>query len=285
MVPLVKLIVDHTHDLNILRSLAVMPTFVNAVLETNPSLVEDLLGRTAMCAASDSPQGQRVHCAAVVAHHTLKREALPILAVHFVRDAIVSAADNPTKANLRCLSDVLSALTSNILDVFTEDLLNRLSTRCNEVCSGSAKTEKYFKTMLAQDILAQVAVAFQTPQSPSKSSLETPPGVKFSDKCRKRVFKLFSGPNALSVLKITVLYLSVFCSDGPESSPLLPLEGMILAQRIIAPISVSVRRQWVKGAPPLIEKFLSRLGREALGANVRLEVGVALHNPSCNSGS
>lgn len=285
IVPLAKLVIDLNQEPSIFRSLAVMPTFVNTVLETDPSWLEDRLDRADTCAASSPSQRQRFHCAALVAHCTLKKKALPVSTQQLVQDAVVSASESPTEANLRCLSDVLSALPGNILDFFTEKSLSRLSTQCNDICSGSAKTGEFSRIMLAQDLLAQVAVAFQTPQSPLKSSLETPPGVKFSEKCRNRVFKLFSGSNALSALKLIVLYLSVFCSDEPGSSPLLPLEAMILAQRIIAPISVPVRRQWVEGHPLLIEKFLSRLGREALGLNTRLEVGVALHYPGFRSGS
>ncbi|KAF7512285.1 hypothetical protein GJ744_001853 [Endocarpon pusillum] len=271
IVPLAKVVIDLKQEPSIFRSLAVLPTFVNTVLETDPSCLEDRLDRTDTGAASNPSQRQRLHCAALVAHYTLKKEALPIATQQLVQDAIVSAAESPTEANIRCLSDVLSALPGSILDFFTEKSLSRLSTRCNDICSGSTKREEFSRIMLAQDVLAQVAVAFQTPQSPSKSSLETPPGVKFSEKCRKRVFKLFSGSNALSALKLIVLYLSVFCSEDPGSSPLLPLEAMILAQRIIAPISVPVRRQWVEEYPLLIEKFLSRLNREALGLKIRLE--------------
>ena len=285
IVPLAKMVIDLNQEPSIFRSLAVLPAFVNIVLETDPSWVEDRLDRMDTGAASNSSQRQRFHCAALVAHCTLKKEALPISAQQLVQDAIVLATESPTEANLRCLSDVLSALPSNILDFFTEKSLSRLSTRCNDICSCSTKTGEFSRIMLAQDLLAQVAVAFQTPQTPSKSSLETPPGVKFSEKCRKRVFRLFSGSNALSALKLIVLYLSVFCSDDPEPSPLLPLEGMILAQRIIVPISVPVRQQWVEGHPLLVEKFLSRLGRETLDLNIRLEVGVALHYPGFRSGS
>ena len=127
--------------------------------------------------------------------------------------------------------------------------------------------------MLAQDILAQLAIAFQTPQTPSKSSLETPPGAKATEAWRQRIFQLFSESNASTTLKITILRLAMLCSEEAGSAPLIALEGLKLARRIITPIELTARKWWAAKNSKLLAKFLSRLSREALDLKIRLQVG------------
>ena len=272
IVPLATIVVEN-NDVTAFRSLARLPDFVNAVLEVKPSWLRALLDKSDKSVIDNSSPEISTDSAALVSACTLKPEGLAGSVLQLIQEASASVVECPTEAGLRHLSQLFNALPSNILDFFTEDALTQLSSRCKEVCSRSIKTENDIEIMLAQDILAQIAHAFQTPQTPSKSSVETPPGAKFTEACRKRVFKLFSESNTATTLKLTVLRLSMFCSEERGCSPQIALEGIKLAQRIIAPMLVPTRRQWAEKNSALVDKFISRLDREGLDVNIRLEVG------------
>ena len=68
----------------------------------------------------------------------------------------------------------------------------------------------------------------------------------------------------------------MFCSEDRESSPAVVLEAIKLAHRIIMPVAEHVRWQWMEKNSGLMEKFLSRLNRQALDLNIRLEVGTRI---------
>lgn len=278
IVPLATLVVESTTGFDVFRSLSRFPELVDAILEVKPCWLENSLDKTVTTVIGNPSPDHLVDCAALVSRCMLKQGAALASTLQLIQDASVCVTESPDEASLRRLSELLSAVPSNILDFFTEDSLTGLSSRCKEVCSRSVNSENNIEIMLAQDILAQVAVAFQTPPTPSKSSLETPPGAKFSEACRKRVFRLFSDANAATTLRITVLRLSLFCSEEHGSSSPVALEGIRLAQRIIAPLSVPVRQQWAGKYKILVEKFLSRLRREALGLNAQLEVSTGIHH-------
>lgn len=282
IVPLATVVIEHTTGLLVFRHLAKLPEFVNAVLEVRPSWLESFLDKTTASALSSSSPGNLIDCASLVLHDTLKHGVFPASTLQLIQAAALSVIQRPNEESLRHLSQLIRAISNNVLEYFTDKLLTALSSQCKEVCSGSIKISEGIGIMLAQEILAQLAIAFQTPQTPSKSSVETPPGAKFSEGCRKRVFRLFSNPNASTTIKLTVLRLSVFCSEEHGSASLVALEGIRLARRIIGPISLPVRRQWAEENSKLVEKFLSRLGREALDLNLRLKVGFANTVPASN---
>jgi hypothetical protein len=277
LVPLATILVDNTTRLEVFGTVASLPEFRNAVLEANPSWLESLLYKTSSDASCNSLPGHLIHCPAFVSSRTLQHEARHALTLQLIRHCARIVTDCPDEENLRRLSELLIAIRSNILDFFTEELLTGLSCRCKEVCSDTTGTKNDIEIMLAQDVLAQLVAAFQSPQTPSKTSLETPPGAKFSEACRKRVFKLFADSNVSTTLKITVLRLSVFCSEEHGSSPLHALDGIRLAQRIIAPVTMPMRRSWVRKNSKLVAKLVQRLDRKNLDLNVRLEVGSGMH--------
>ena len=177
----------------------------------------------------------------------------------------------PTKTNLGDLFELCAAVSSRILEFFDKDLLSRLTSPRKEFCSGSFVAMNDLEVMLAQDILAQSATAFRTPQTPSKCSLETPPGASSTNAGRKRVLKLFSETNASTTLKLTLLRLSIFCSEGPNSS-VTALEGISVAQRIVAPIQFSIREQCAEMNLRLVEKFPARLYNNVLCLNVQVQL-------------
>jgi hypothetical protein len=277
LVPFATILVKNTTSLEVFGTLASLPEFRSAVLEANPSWLESLLDKTSGDASGNSLPGHLIHCPDFVSSRTLKHEARHALTLQLIRHCAKTVTDCPDEGNFRRLSELLIAIGSNILDFFTEELLTGLSSRCKEVCSDTTGTKNDIEIMLAQDVLAQLVVAFQSPQTPSKSSLETPPGAKFSEACRKRVFKLFADSNVSTTLKITVLRLSVFCSEEHGSSPLAALDGIRLAQRIIAPVTIPVRRSWVRKNSKLVAKLVQRLDRKNLDLNIRLEVGSGMH--------
>jgi hypothetical protein len=277
LVLLATVLVESTTSLEVFETLACVPDFRNAVLKANPSWLESLLEKTSGGASGNSLPGHLIRCPAFVSSHTLSQEARNALTLQLIQQGAGAVTDSPNEENLWRLSELFSSIRSNILDFFTEELLTGLSSRCKEVCSDTTGTKNDIEIMLAQDVLAQLVMAFQSPQTPSKSSLETPPGAKFSEACRKRVFKLFADPNVSTTLKITVLRLSIFCSEERGSSPLAALDGIRLAQRIIAPVKIPVRRSWVRKNSKLVAKLVQRLGRENLDLSIRLEVGSGMH--------
>lgn len=276
IIPLATIVVENAECLAVFRILAKAPEFVNAVFEVRSSWLEDLINKAAVGAIDNPLPDDPYYCTAIASSSSLRSETLVASKLSLIRNMALSVINIPSEASLRQLSGFYAALQSNILDALSEDLLTELSCRCKNICSGSIGATNDIEIMLAQDILAQLATAFQTPCTPSKSSLETPPGALFSEVCRKRIFKLFTDVNASTTLKLTVLRLTMFCSVERGSSPLMALEGLTLARRIISPIPMLVRRQWVEKNSKLIEKFLSRLNCEALDANVRLQVSVGM---------
>jgi hypothetical protein len=273
IVPLARIVLANPAGLDLFERLAQLPDFLNAVFEVKPSWVDGLPENSVMGIGDHPLPKALIYHVVIASSRVSKEESLPLPISRFMKEAIESVVECPNEASLRCLSNLLSAFSKNILDFFTEQSLTDLSYKCTETCSSTIETKNNIEIMLAQDVLAQLALAFQTPQTPSKSSLDTPPGAKFSDASRKRVFKIFSGPNAgWTTLKITVLRMSMFCSKDGGSSPLAALEGIRLAQRIIRPVTALVRCQWVEKNPKLVAKFLSRLACEELDVNMRLEV-------------
>lgn len=269
IVPLATIVVHSKAGLDIFQGLETLPALVDAVLELKPAWLEchpHIKNGVYPDSLADS--------GTLVSSRSSRHGTSLALKSGFVQQAAETVIGCPNEASLRCLSHLCAALENNILVHFNEDLLTRLSSQCKSICTGFIGVKNDIEIMLAQDVLAQLANAFQIPQTPSKSSLETPLGARFSEGCRNRVFKLFSESNASTTLKLTVLRLSVFCSEERGSSVLVALEGIRLAQRIIAPIAIPIRQQWAQKNPRLIEKFFSRLGRESLDLNTRLEVSI-----------
>lgn len=263
--------------LTLFNTLAKLPEFVDAVLAVGPLWLESHLGEAAANTVGGSSTDHLLDSAALVSCFNPTNEYLHSWVLQLIQAAAVAVADSPNVANLRRLSEMCNALSGNILRFFTEEILAGVSSRCKAICSSPNGNKNDIEIFLAQDILAQLALAFQTPHTPSRSSLETPPGARFSETCRKRVLKLFSDPNSSTTLKITLLRLSVFCSEERGSSPPVILEAIRLAHRIVMPVAEHVRRQWMEKNFGLFEKFLSRLNRQALDLNVRLEVGTRIY--------
>jgi hypothetical protein len=280
IVPLARIVMEASTAPGVFRSLISSPEFVNAVLEGNAPLFDGLIDKVDPSSSGTSSPGSPgwiFDYPTLLSCSALKHEALLGLTEGLVHWAAACVTGCPNEANLRHLSELCSTISSNILDLFSEKLLREVSSCCKEICSSSIETKNHIEIMLAQAILAQLTVAFQTPQIPSKSSLETPPGAKFSEACRKRIFKLFVDDNAVSILKTTVLRLAMFCSKDRKFSPSVVLEGIKLARRIIEPIPLSVRRQWVARYPEGCQKSFLRLCREGQDQNTRLEVGGERH--------
>lgn len=278
IVPLATVVASSPTSPTAFKSLARLPEFVNAVLNVKPSWLPSLPDKTGTNVIGNSSSDRLLDCVDLVSSCTLSHGAL--LASN--RQRLLEAATNVIalrdETSLRRFSELCYAFSGNILDVFTDESLMGLSSWCKGVCSGSIGIRSDIEIMLAQDILAQVAVAFHNPKTPSRCSLETPPGAKFSEACRKRVFKLFSDASATTLLKMTVLRLSMFCSKQRGSSSHVALEGIRLAQRIIAPILASTRQTWVEENLTIVEKLISRLGREGLDLSRRLEVRAGLRH-------
>jgi hypothetical protein len=279
---LARIAVESTTGFDLLRSLARVPEFIKAVLELKPSLFDDLPDKTASSGMGGSLPDHLSDCAALVSYFTLERKTLPAFAAQLIKDAAASVTESPVEASFRPLCELFSAIPSNILEFFNEESLTALSARCKEVFSRFPNREKNIEMMLSQAIVAQVAVAFQEPQTPSKSSLDTPPGAKFSDACRKRVLRLFSDSIAANTLKVTILRSCLLCT---EDSPSPALEGIRLAQTIITPISALIRQQFVEKNMNLIEKVLSRSARDRYGLKVRLEVSLGIQRYQFKSDS
>jgi hypothetical protein len=272
--PLARIVVESSSGPAVFKVLVQLPEIVNALCEVKPSWLESLLERAAASSIESSPAAYPIDWTTFLTCGPLNHEALFDPIKRLIKGAASRVTAYPNEASLRLLSELCTALPGNILEFFGEELMGPLSSRCKEVCSGSLSTNNDIEMMLAQDILAQLAIAFQTPTTPSKSSLETPPGATFSEASRGRVFKMFSDQNASTTLKLAVLRLSMFISEESRASTPIALEGVNLAQRIIAPIGMHLRRQWVENNSKLVEKFLSRLNREGLDLNIRLQVGI-----------
>ena len=270
---LAKIVVESPTALEVLRSLISSPEFVNAVLEGDSSLFAALINKMAPSTPGNDAPGSIFNFPTLTSRFTLKHNVFVGQTKELVERAAASTIGSSKEANLRRLSELCGATSSNILDFFHEDLLVQLSCCLRDICSHPLGTNSHIEMMLAQSILAQLAVAFQTPQTPSKSSLETPPRSRFSEACQKRIFKSFSDSNALTTLNITVLRLAMFCSKDRQPSPSVALEALKIARKIIVPISPSVRKQWVAVNANLFAKFLARLNREGHDLNIRLEVG------------
>ena len=266
---LAKIAAGPTTEIGLSLRLAGVRKFVKAFIELKPLAFDgfpDLMSSNRM---DHSLENHLSDCSVIVSSFTLARRALPDSAVPLIKDAVALAAESPDEEPLRKLYELFRVIPGNILEFFNEESLAALSLRCREVSSRLADRENIFEMMLSQAIMAQLAVAFQSPQTPSKSSLETPPGAKFSDACRKRVHRLFSDCVAANTLKVTLLRSCLLCT---EDSPDLALDGMDLAKTIIRPISMLIRQQFLKKSMVLVEKLLSRSARDKCGLNVRLEV-------------
>lgn len=273
--PLANIVVESTTGLMLFRKLATSPEFVKAVFEVKPSWLKDVLDQTATSLYT-SPSPDDLNCCSAVSSCYLPRcEEYLAPSPRYYQEAAASVIQCPNKASLRHLSAIYSSTLTNILDLLDERLLSELSSRCKEVCVNATE-DSNVEVMLAQDILAQVAMAFLTPQTQSKNSLETPPAARYSETSRRRMLKLSGDANASSILRLTILRLSLFCSETRKYSPLTVLEAVKLAQRIILPIGRPVRCQWTADAKnsKLLEKFLPRIAYKGLDLNVRLEVSI-----------
>lgn len=249
--------------------------FVNTVLDSEPSSFDALFEIL-------PPDPPDLSSCAILDYRTLlscsalKHEALTDMPTDLVQYIAMCLVKFPNEANLRRLSELCAAVECNILELFCDDTLNAVSSCCKEICSSSIESKTTIETMLAQDILAQLAIALQTPQTPSKSSLETPPGARVAEPCRKRILQLFSECNASTTLKITILRLAMFCSEKSGFPPFIALEGLKLARRIITPIELIVRKRWAAKNSKLLEKLILRLSTEALDLKIRLQASTMM---------
>lgn len=273
IVPLAGVVIECPAALQVLKTLISSSEFVNAVLEGDPSLFATLVNKLASSTTGEDAPGSVFNYPTLTSCFTLKHESLAGQTGFLVERAVASAIDSTNETNLRRLSELCGAVSSNILDFFREDLLVELSCCLRDLCSHPLGTNSHIEMMLAQSLMAQLTIAFQKPQTPSKSSLETPPRSRFPEACQKRIFKCFSDSNALTTLNITVLRLAMFCSKERQPSPSVALEALKIARKIMEPISSSVRKRWAVVNAKLFDKFLARLNREAHDLEVRLEVG------------
>jgi hypothetical protein len=265
-------IVGQTHwSMSLFKWFAQIPEFVEAFLQTNDvGVAFNKVEYVVMCTPLTESWSD---CQPVLAPLMLKDDSFRELTVRFLRKVAAATIEGPDEESLRHLSKLCEAIPSNLLEVFSEEVLIELSSRCRDVFSDKTASRTDIERMLAHGLLAQFAMAFQTPQTTSKSSLETPPGAKYSDACRKRIAKLFVENNGASSIKLTVLRLAMFCSEERGSSPATALEATKLAQHIVAPIPLHVRKQFVEENLRLVQKYVSRLNRQALDVQIRLEVG------------
>jgi hypothetical protein len=271
---LAKISAEPTTEIALPARLAGLQKFVEALIELKPLAFDGFPDRLTSNRMVHSLDHHLIDCSVMVSSFTLGRRTLPASAVQIIKDAVVLAAESQDEKTLYPLYTLFRVIPGNILEFFNEESLAALSLGCKEVCSRFPDREKIFEMMLSQAIMAQLAVAFQTPQTPSKSSLETPSGAKFSDACRKRVYRLFSENAAANTLKVTLLRLCLLCN---EDLPHLALQGMDMAKTIIKPISMFLRQQFFKKSMVLVEKLLSRSARDKCGLNVRLEVSPGIH--------
>jgi hypothetical protein len=271
---LAKLAAEPTTEIGLAFCLAGVREFVEALIELKPLVFEGFPDRISANRSCHSLQDLLTDCFVIVSSFKLRRRSLPASAVQLIKETVSFTAESSDEQPLRELYQLLSVVPGHVLEFFNEESLAALSLRCKEISSRSSDRETIFEMMLSQAIMAQLAFAFQTPQTPSKSSLETPPGAKFSETCRKRVYKLFSDPLAVTTLKVTLLRLCLLCTDSPD----LALDGMDLTKTIIKPISMLVRQQFLEKSMVLIEKLLSRSAGNKCGLKVRLEVSPAIHH-------
>lgn len=210
--------------------------------------------------------------AAILSCDTLSQKNLHDLTMRMVQDAAASVVESPAEPALRRLSQMCEVATGNLLDYFTEAALTALSSCCLQVCSGSVSSHTDIEIMLAQNILAHLTVAFQALPTPSQTSVDIPPRARLPDMCQKRASRLFTDANAATTLKLTVLRLSLFCSQDHGFPSSRTLEIVKLARKIIAPVAVPVCQTWAQANSKLINKLLSRLHCQSLDIGARLEV-------------